>query len=91
MAAETSDNPRRATPAPGRGAFERLRVYRRIHVRLTAIYGAALLLVLTPAAFVVYHLALAAERIRAIHARLRVEAYFATPSEGRVVMEAVEV
>ena len=61
MAAETSDNPQRATPAPGRGAFERLRVYRRIHVRLTAIYGAALLLVLTPAAFVVYHLALAAE------------------------------
>lgn len=45
----------------GRGALERLRVHRRIHVRLTAIYGAALLLVLTPAAVVVYQLAVAAE------------------------------
>ena len=40
----------------GRGALERLRVYRRVHVRLTAIYGAALLLVLTPAAVVKYWL-----------------------------------
>ncbi len=45
----------------GRGALERLRVYRRIHVRLTAIYGAALLLVLTPAAVVVYQFAVKSE------------------------------
>jgi hypothetical protein len=36
-------------------------------------------------------LTLAAERIRAIHSRLRVEAYFATPSDGRVAMEEVPV
>jgi len=64
MSAEPST---RAGGEPGestkrkRGALERLRVYRRIHVRLTAIYGAALLLVLTPAAVVVYELAVKAE------------------------------
>ena len=53
--------PAAGSAKPGRGALERLRVYRRIHVRLTAIYGVALLLVLTPAAIVVYELAVKAE------------------------------
>lgn len=38
-----------------------LRMFQRIHVRLTVIYGIALLLVLTPAAVFVYHLTVKAE------------------------------
>lgn len=49
--------------------LEQLRIHRRIHVRLTAIYGAALMLVLIPAAVFIYHLAVEAE-LNALTARL---------------------
>lgn len=48
------------TPRSAR-AIDRLRIWHRIHVRLTLIYGLALVLVLTPAAAFVYHLAVQGE------------------------------
>ncbi|MCB9734743.1 MAG: adenylate/guanylate cyclase domain-containing protein [Deltaproteobacteria bacterium] len=50
-----------------------LRLWQRIHVRLTAVYGLALLLVLTPAAVFVYHLAVDAE-LANLWSRLRLTA-----------------
>lgn len=42
-------------------SIDELRLWQRVHVRLTVIYGSALLLVLTPAAYFVYQLAVEAE------------------------------
>jgi len=46
-------------------------LWQRVHVRLTLIYGAALLLVLTPAAYFVYQLAVQAE-LDSLFARIHV-------------------
>lgn len=56
--------------APERGELSRLGVFRRIHVRLTAIYALALLLVLTPAAVFIYRSNVAAE-LEGLYSRLR--------------------
>jgi len=53
-----------AQDASGSGrvaSLRELRLTQRMHVRLTVIYGIALLLVLTPAAILVHHLAVKAE------------------------------
>src|SRR5688572_11880901 len=70
MSAPRGSNAIASEHGPRPAPMDRLRLYQRIHVRLTAIYGVALLFVLTPAAAFVYELAVESE-LAGLDARLR--------------------